>query len=160
MAKYYTSEQLAGSQQAISTSYKSMFGITAAASNMRRGKIYDLTFALNGTYATTDTEVEYQVIRQTVAATGGSAGTPSPLDFADAAFSGLNSCNPTAEGTVATEVFHLAANQRATYRWAASPGSELVYPATASNGFAFRCKGETAGYTGTGACISALFEEQ
>ena len=28
----------------------------------------------------------------------------------------------------------VALNQRATFRWVASPGGELVYPATASNG--------------------------
>ena len=48
-------------------------------------------------------------------------------------------------------------NQRASYRWVAAPGSELVYPALANNGFVLRAKsgGYTSTFTG-----AVLVEEQ
>ena len=70
-------------------------------------------------------------------ATGGSAAGPNALDPADATLTSIGYANPTANGTVtaASQVFYLGINQRASYRWVASPGSEFVWPATASNGF-------------------------
>ena len=48
-------------------------------------------------------------------------------------------------------------NQRATIRWVAFPGQELVIPATDTNGLCFRAK--SPGYTGTAIC-QAEFQEQ
>ena len=64
------------------------------------------------------------------------AVTPIPLDPADAATESDAGENHTIEPTYTAGSILLAVglNQRATFRWVASPGGELVYPATASNG--------------------------
>ena len=57
----------------------------------------------------------------------------------------------------AASVSYVGVNQRASYRWVAAPGSELVYPASDNNGFVGRAR--------SGGCIDtatfkALVEEQ
>ncbi len=78
----------------------------------------------------------YQVRRVTGAATG-STLTPNPLDPADAAteFDSKNVVTADAASFAAGTLLDLAPlNNRATFRWVAAPGGELVWPATASNG--------------------------
>ena len=139
-----------GAQATVSTGYKTAIIITAAASGtIRRGKVFDINMAAQSAPASTDTNIQFDLSRQTAAGTT-TAYTPLPADPADAAFSGLAGVNATVEGTVTatTSVFNMAMNQRAPYRWQTylGSGAELVYPATASNGFAFRVL--SAGYTG------------
>lgn len=157
MAKYATNNGLGGTLQATTSTYKTLLDVTAAATAMRRGKLYDVTFGTLGTPA--DQTYEFDISRQTVAPTATTV-TPNPLDSADAAFGGLSHANATVEGTItaASSVFYLGINQRASYRWVAAPGSELVYPATASNGFAIRARSASGG---TVTCTAAfLVEEQ
>ncbi len=75
--------------------------------------------------------------------------TPNPLDPGTRAAGSGAAANYTAEGTVTSgsSVFAVGINQRASYRWVAAPGSELIVPAVAAAGFALRTK--SAGYTGT-----------
>ncbi len=47
-------------------------------------------------------------------------------------------------------------NQRATFRWVANPGSELVIPATANNGFGI----ETDTAAAVAVTAQIFFEEQ
>ena len=42
--------------------------------------------------------------------------------------------------TTATQLIELPVNQRASYRWVAAPGGELVVPATNVAGLGFRAK--------------------
>ena len=79
----------------------------------------------------------FQYIVQRCTALGTSTGvTPSPLDPADAATEADAGENHTVEPTYTAGLVLLAIglNQRATFRWVAPPGGELVYPATAANG--------------------------
>lgn len=113
--------------------------MTAAASNMRRAKIYDLIFGSEATPA--DNAFLWEVQRCTTAGTAGSAVTPVALDSADTLASTIvvgqaHSVDPTL--TANTFALRVGLNQRATFRWVAAPGGELMIPATASNGFAFR----------------------
>jgi len=147
VANYSISNSLAGSQQNLSSGYKSLTIVTASSSvEARRFKIYGLMLGTNGTPA--DNELEWDVSRQTAAGTATSA-TPNPLDPADAACAAAGAVNATAEGTVtaASSVFYFGMNQRASYYWAALPGGELVAPATNLAGFTLRAK--STGYTGT-----------
>ena len=155
MAKYAIGNDLAGSQQALATGYKTLISMYAG-TTARRGKIYDLLIGTNGTPA--DNYLEWDVSRMTVDGTG-SAVTPNALDPADAAALGTSKANYTVEPTVtaSSSVFYVGVNQRASYRWVAAPGSELVYPATANNGFVGRAR--SGGYTGT-ATFKALVEGQ
>ena len=58
--------------------------------------------------------------------------------------------------TANTILWSAGVNQRATYRWVAAPGSELLIPATASNGIGVAAK--SAAYTGD-ALASVMFAE-
>ena len=156
MAKYAFNNEMGGTQQALSSSYKTLGLVFATSGSLRRGKVFDLLFGTNGTPA--DNELEWQVARMTADGTE-TAVTPNALDPADAACLATAKANATAEPTVTanSDLLYVPINQRASYRWVAAPGSELVYPATAASGIVVRAK--SAGYTGT-AGAHLLFEEQ
>ncbi len=158
MANYYTSNSLAGTQQACSATYKTLVNVYASSGTaLRRGKIYDLLVGTNGTPA--DNYMEWDVSRFSVTISiSATAATPSPLDTADSAMLGVSLANSTADSTYLTgaSVFYVGVNQRASYRWVAAPGSELVYPATALNGLALRTR--SGGYTST--ATGALYTQE
>lgn len=157
MAKFSGSNS-AGTHQAITGTYKSLIQVTAQTTSLKRGKLYDVMFGTLGTPA--DQSYEWDISRCTTLGTGGSTPIVAPLDSADAAAFTVCTVDPTAEGTytAATSQFYLATNQRASYRWVASPGSELVWPATNLNGFGLRTRSVSGG-TAT-ASGQFLFEEQ
>lgn len=102
-----------------------------------RFKVIDVIFGCEGTPG--DTAMTLRVQRTTAAATGGSALTPIPLDPADqaagtTAMTGAISGHTLASALVLLE---MPCNQRATTRWFAAPGSELVVAATNLAGVAF-----------------------
>ena len=147
----------AGSQQATASAYtQAVLGVTGANSAPRRVKWYDLLIGTNGTPA--DNFIEWTVDKVTLASTATTA-TPQPLDAADAAAVSTVTVNSSQFGTITanSEVFYVGVNQRASYRWVAAPGSELVAPATSSAGFQLRAR--SAGYTGT-VTGTLLFQEQ
>ena len=102
-----------------------------------RARIYDIILGSSATPA--DNACLFALTRTTTAGTGASNPTPLALDPGDvAALIGLNITN-SAEGTMAaTDVLEIGMNQRATFRWVAAPGSEVLTAATASNGAAVR----------------------
>jgi hypothetical protein len=130
--------------------------VASSTTALRRLKVYDILVGTNGTPA--DNYMEWDVSRQTANGTA-TAITPNPLDPADAAAVGVANANYTAEGTItaSSSLFYVGVNQRASYRWVAAPGSELIAPATNLNGFAGRTR--SGGYTGT-ATMKMLVEEQ
>ena len=105
----------------------------ADATRPRRLKFYDLMFGSEASPA--DNAFLYIVQRCTALGTS-TAVTPSPIDPADAATESDAGENHTIEPTYTANLVLLAIalNQRATFRWVAAPGGELVTPATASNG--------------------------
>jgi hypothetical protein len=156
MAKYFANNSMGGSQQALSGTYKSLLGMTAATALLRRGKIYDVLFGTNGTPA--DNYVEYDLSQQTT------AGTPTVVtlkanDQADGTPGTVGSANYTAEGTITanSSALYVGVNQRASYRWVAAPGGEIVFPATNLAGYAFRAR--SAAYTGTATCAMHVDEQ-
>lgn len=154
MSGYAASNLLGGTQQAISTSYKTLLAVMASSgTSLQRGKIVEFTFGTDGTPA--DQAMTFDVSRISADGTATSV-TPNKLDPADGAFLGLATANHTAEPTVTanSRVAGWAANQRATNRWVAFPGQELVYPATNLAGFALRAK--SPGYTGTAVCEAII----
>ncbi len=146
MPNYNASNQQAGTPQVMSSSFKTLLIVNAQTASLRRGRLYELDVAADGTPG--DTELLYDVSRQTAAGTATSV-TPNPLDPADTAALSAASANATAEGTItaASQLLAFALNQRATFRWVAAPGGELVWPATNANGLAVRAK--SASYTST-----------
>ena len=99
----------------------------------RRGKIYDIVFGSEATPA--DAGLLWTFQRYTAKGTN-TAVTPQKLDPADAAFLGEAGENNTIEPTYTAGeiVLNIPLNQRATFRWVAAPGGEIVYPATTANG--------------------------
>jgi hypothetical protein len=129
--------------------------VGADATRPRRGKIYDIILGSEASPA--DNAFRYIVQRCTALGTS-TAVTPQPLDPADAATESDAGENHTVEPTYTANAILLAIglNQRATFRWVAAPGGELVYPATASNGLGIQTpSASTVAITAT-----VHFEEQ
>lgn len=147
MAAYAVNTSLGGSEQNISSSYKTLISLTAATASLCTAKVYDFTLGASGTPS--DNNLVVDISRQTAAGTATSV-TPNPLDSSWRAAGTAANVNYSAEGTItsASSVFLLAMNIRASYRWAAAPGSELIIPATNLSGFALRVK-SPSGYVST-----------
>ena len=99
-----------------------------------RGKIYDVLIGSDATPA--DFAGSYEMKRTTAVGTEDSGFTPVPLD-PDTQASDLDAgISHTVEPTetALSELLRFPVNQRATFRWVAAPGSELIVPAVASNG--------------------------
>lgn len=111
----------------------SVGNIVADATRPRRLKWYDIMLGSEATPA--DAALLYTIQRCTTAGTG-TGVTPQPLDPADAATEADAAENHTIEPTYTAGgiLLNVAVNQRATFRWVAAPGGELVSPATAANG--------------------------
>lgn len=99
----------------------------------RRLKLYDLLVGSEATPA--DNPFSWLVRRCTTVGTA-TAVTPQALDPADPASISTANENYTVEPTITanSEVLDIPLNQRATFRWVASPEGEIVVPATANNG--------------------------
>lgn len=155
MAKFSMNNSLGGTQQAIAAAYKTIASATAETASLTSARIYDVLIGTDGTPA--DNFVAWDISKQTAVGTS-TVVTAVPLDNSFRAAGTIAEVNYTGEGTItaASSVFFIGVNQRASYRWVAAPGSELVIPATDENGFALRAK--SAAYTGT-ATGTMLFEE-
>jgi len=114
-----------------------LLGLTGATTT--RFKIYDWMVGSAST-APADVALLWTVARSTVAGTSGTARTPLPLDPADAAAIVAVQEAPTSEPTYTSnqELIEVGVNERATFRWVAAPGGELVAPATASAGLGLK----------------------
>lgn len=99
-----------------------------------RPKIYDMIMGSDATPA--DNAAEYVLQRTTAVGTEGSGFTPVPLDPLTVAATSDAGVAHSGEPTYTANAVLLewAQNQRATYRWVAAPGGELIATATANNG--------------------------
>lgn len=98
-----------------------------------RPKLYDLMLGSPSTPA--DQAASWVIKRSSTASTGGTAVTPSPIDPADPASLAAAMVAPSMTApTLGVVLLQWAQNLRATFRWVAAPGKELVAPATAANG--------------------------
>ncbi len=111
-----------------------------------RPLIYDIVLSSSDTPA--DNAFIWKVMRGTTAGTATSF-TPTLLDPSDpkAATGGANA-NASAEPTITanSELLDLALNMRATFRWVAAPGGELVVAlgTPGTNRVAMRCQHASA----------------
>ena len=121
-----------------------------------RARIYDLVFSQGGTAA--DNVVRWEVMRAGTASATGAAAVENPLDPDAPAANILSEEEITASGTVQadSQVLDFDLNQRATFRWVAAPGGEIVIPASATESYFFNCS--SAAYTGV-ARVTAHWEE-
>lgn len=119
-----------------------------------RVKLYDLV--LGSDAAPADVAGEFVVDRTTGVGTGGTALTENPLDpltvaATAAAVGGTFTTAPV--DTANSNLLMIPLNQRATFRWVAAPGSELISTASASNGLMLNCTGMSSGTPNMNACI-------
>jgi hypothetical protein len=134
-----------GTQQAIASTYKTQINLSAATATLTVFAINDIEFGTAGTPA--DNYMEYDVSRTTAIGTG-TAATPLPVNPLSRASGTVATVCHTAEPTVTanSSLLYIPCNQRASYRWVAVPGSELVGAATNLYGIAIRAS--SAAYTG------------
>lgn len=106
-----------------------------AATPTSRGRIYDI---LVGSVATpADQAAKFAVHRTTGVGTEGSGFVPNNLDPAGPAGaydSGIGAFSVQPTETASKQLLVFSLNQRATFRWVASPGGELILAATQNNG--------------------------
>jgi hypothetical protein len=128
-----------------------------AATPTVRGRIYDMVVGSAATPA--DQTANFYVGRITAVGTEGSGLVPNNLDPggpAGAYDSGLGVFTGEPTYTASKQLLRFQLNQRATFRWVAAPGSELVMAATQNNGAGIKttASSSTQAY---GACV--LFME-
>lgn len=97
-----------------------------------RPKVYDLVVGSDATPA--DNAAEYNLQRTTTVGSGGTALTPQALDPGDPASlaAGREADSVEPAYTANAIMLQWAQNQRATFRWVAAPGGEIVLPAAAN----------------------------
>lgn len=108
--------------------------LNTATASPRRFNIYDLVIGSDASPA--DNAFLWEINTRTALQTGGTTVTPVAIDASDTtAASTKADMTATTNATGSGIVFGCPLNQRATFRWVAAPGSELVSPALACNGF-------------------------
>jgi len=128
-----------------------------AATPTSRARIYDILLGCKTTPA--DAATQFTVVRTTAVGTENDGFTPVNLDPAGPAAAsdfgrGAFSAEPTK--TANSELLALSMNQRASVRWVAAPGGELILPATQNNG---ACLQSAASTVTTAHEASIFFEE-
>jgi hypothetical protein len=137
-----------------SAAFNQYGALVYAGATPRRGKVYELMMGAASAPSATDTPIQYDLSRVTSSTSGGTSYAPQVLDPADIATPSAVAYI-TASGATLTansSVFSVPLNQRNSQRWTAAQESQmLIYPATASNGFAFRALSPSyGGSVGTG----------
>lgn len=124
MARYSVNGQ---STNTASTTVLAIDGTTTS-----RGAVYDLLLGSDATPA--DNAAQWNLKRFSVNGTG-TAVVPAALDVADGIARLQGTENHTTEPTyTTTALMEWGQNQRATFRWVAAPGGELIIPATSDAG--------------------------
>ena len=137
------------------TGAASKTAVVVTTGNTVRPYLSDIMISSNATPA--DNSSEWQVLSATAAGTS-TAVTPRQLDEADPAMISLCGKNNTVEPTyTGVSILDIAHNQRATFRWVAAPGEEIIAAATAAHGFGIQCQG--IGGSGVAEIVSVVVAE-
>lgn len=109
-----------------------------------RCALYEIILGASGTPQ--DQSGIFVLERTTDAGTGGTTLTEEPLDpltvaATGAAVGGTFGVVPT-DGN---ELLQIALHQRATFRWVATPGKELISAAASANGLMLNCESYSSG---------------
>jgi len=120
----------------------------SAATPTNRAQIYDIVVGSVATPA--DQAADFLCNRTTAVGTEGSGLVPNNLDAAGPAGdcdSGLGVFTAEPTYTAAKQLLAFQLNQRATFRWVAAPGGELVMTATQNNGAGLKTVSSTSTQT-------------
>lgn len=101
-------------------------------------------YVLGSEAAPADASILWGVVRVSGAVTGTSV-TPSPKDPADAGSDAVALENVTSNPTLGVRLAGIPLHQKATYRWVAVPGQELICPATSNNGIGWQTNAISSG---------------
>lgn len=117
--------------QSVASPTDSVLGLTSTAAI--RPAVYDVVFGSSATPA--DNALNWLMERYTAAGSA-TAVTPQALDPGDPAATATAGEAHASEPTYTADsvLLNISANQRSTQRWVASPGGEIICPATANNG--------------------------
>jgi len=113
--------------------------MTADATRPRRLLVHDMIFGSEAN--TADAALLWRVFRVTSAGTNTAVtlGYIDPADSSSEYDAGeAHSSEPTGSAVTSAYLMQVPLNQRATFRWVAAPGMELVMPQTPSAGFGIR----------------------
>lgn len=136
MSRYHFDNRMAGSEQNLTTTYKTLSAMWALTANLRRGRAVAIQVGADGAPNATDCQIVFAVQRQTADGTATSA-TPNPIVPADSASAMAAKVNYTAEGTYTLPIWSRSLNQRASMQWAAQDtDAMLLWPATNLAGLA------------------------
>ena len=131
MAKYSVSDQ------GTNTAGDTMLYFVNGATSPGRLKLYDILIGSDATPADQAADYRIRLATNEDATPGGDVITPQPLDAEDrTVLSNAVGFTITGEPTGTTDLLIIALNQRASFRWVAAPGSELICDAAEDNGFA------------------------
>ena len=97
---------------------------------LAKGKIYEYGV---GAVASADASFDHEIFRVSTAGTG-AAVTPSPNDPDETASISDAIDTVTVDPTIGVILYRHGMHQRASWRWVAGPGDELIWPNTANNG--------------------------
>lgn len=157
MGQYHVDNGLAGTQQAMASTYKSVLEGLAQTTGLRRLKIFGFNIGPSGLPSSTDCDLVWDISRCTATGTGTTI-TPVAIDPADGVAHSVWEANTTIEGTVTatSSLKYGAMNQRATFSWQTNDASQmLIGPATNNAGFVMRAKSSTM-ITTVGASIEFM----
>lgn len=118
------------------TASTSILYVVNGATSPRRLSLYE--FIVGSDHVPVDNAFQYNIRRITdeAATPAGTAVTPVKLDEQDPVALSNGVAGPGAEPTYeAGQILELPLNQRATFRWIASPGKEFKVAATEDHGF-------------------------
>lgn len=136
MARYHVDNRMAGTQQSLTTTYKTLASVVGVTATLCRGRAVGLAVGADGAPNATDCQIVYTVQRQTATGTATSA-TPNPIVPADVASRSSAFVNYTAEGTYTLPIWSRSLNQRASMQWVAQDtDAMLLWPATNNAGLA------------------------
>ncbi|KKL73060.1 hypothetical protein LCGC14_2078700 [marine sediment metagenome] len=142
MARRYA---ITGNEGAVSTSLQAALDLEGTA--VVRPMVYDFMVGQDGT-PPADNAILWTIERFTVTPTD-TAVVPVAMEPGDVAATAVAGEDGGTTGTIttATEFLELPINQRASYRWVAAPGGEIICPAIVANGVTARVS--SPAYTGT-----------
>lgn len=111
-------------------------------STLARPRVFDIVVGSAATPA--DQAALYYLGRVTTLGTAGSNPTPGSTDPVDIACLTVGAITHSAEPTYTTILLQIPLNQRATFRYVASPGAEFMHALTSNYGIGLKLSTATA----------------
>ena len=156
MARFVAHNRMGGTQQAITTTFKTQINIVGAAA--KRARLWKMDYGPEGSPNATDCGIVYEIATKDATTAGTSTAlTVAKVNPADGAATLVVNANYTAEATTFTSFWVDSVNQRASgFFQAFDQDSAIVLPATANFGLGVRALSATnIGTVG----ISIMYEE-